>query len=104
MVSPGCTTDQLIELRSLQAAAQLVPSAFEPFRETYQVVPATGTGLGVGAGDAVGLGDGVGDAVGPGVGVGEGEADEPMATSCSTLAAWPSASVTVKRMYFVPTP
>ncbi|TMD62935.1 MAG: hypothetical protein E6I84_16465 [Chloroflexi bacterium] len=91
-------------LRSLQAVAQLVPSALEPFRETYHDVPDAGDGLGVGAGDGVGVGDGVGDGVGPGagVGVGDGDVDEATTTSCSRLELCPSASVTVKRTYLVP--
>src|SRR2546428_5313170 len=108
-VSPGCTADQLMVSRSLQAVDQLVPSPFDPLRETYQLVPDTGVGLGVGPGagvadgDGAGVGVGVGVGVGIGVGVGLGEIGEATNTSCSTLTVCPRASVTVKRTYLVPT-
>ena len=102
--------------RLFQAVAQLFPSAFEPFRETYQVgVAGAGVGVGVGAGVVVGAGVGVGVGpgvgvavgtgvgVGVGIGVGEGLGPAPTRTLCSTVAWRPSPSVMVRRAYFVPT-
>src|SRR5437763_248976 len=51
-------------------------------------------GPGVGAGVGVGVADGLGGGVASGAGT---------TTSCSTLPAWPIASVTVSRTYLVPT-
>src|SRR5947207_9690094 len=98
--------------RLFQAVAQLFPSAFEPFRETYQVgVAGAGVGVGVGAGVVVGAGVGVGVGtgvgtgvgVGIGIGVGVGLGPAPTTTLCSTVAWRPSPSVMVRRAYFVPT-
>ena len=64
IVAPGCSSDQLILLRSLQALAQLLPSAFEPLRDTYQVGDPAWLGVGVGVAEGVGLGLAVGTGVG----------------------------------------
>src|SRR2546422_2448192 len=96
-------------LRSFHAVAQLLPSAFEPLRETYHVgtegAVGTGVGVAVGAGVGVGVGPGVGVGVGVGVGIGVGVGlgPAPTTTLCSTVAWRPSPSVMVKRAYFVPT-
>jgi hypothetical protein len=95
--------------RSLQAVAQLRPSAFDPPRDTYQVGVEDGVGVGAGVGVAagvavgVGAGLGVGVGVGAGVGVGLGVGPRPTTTLCSTLADCPSVSPIVRRTYLVPT-
>src|SRR5439155_12852971 len=100
----------LMALRLFQAVAQLLPSAFEPLRETYQVGTegavgtgvgvAVGTGVGVGVGPGVGVGVGTCVGVGIGIGVVVGLGMAPPNTLFSTVAWRPSPSVMVRRTYF----